>query len=492
LLRRIVLIASLICCVIPAAGQEQSPARKHLMRAIGDPRGAKFTLSILSALATTRDKDLLPVLAACSHSKDNDYRLLGTRALAGINGDKATKLLAERLAEDSSPAVRSEALFALLQRKAVTVAQFREALKSDSDYIRCLAAVGLVRRNKSNLAVSTLKELTASKNAVPANIARMCLLGMGRQKQLIPLRKVVRDPSTSNELLARLLSQMIEHKIAAAYELAEYIATSKRPGPLRAQAYRAISALSPRAAETLALAISNSRDIVFRAHLLDILSTRSDAGMHMLSLSKGKGPIAATAAFELSRKKQNSQCTQAALKALSLGQPIVTRYLLMRASEDIDRLGPKASFYTPVLLAVIRSAKAKSDRMQREHFFAARAATLLSDLGTPAALKALEELLKGKYNATLRAVAGGVQHTKNPKAAALLKPLLERPYNELVVDAAMGLGKAGDPAAAKQLEHIVRHPARYAPAVGVLASWYLLKLRGNAAGIAVELAKQIE
>ena len=492
MLRRIVSIATLICCVIPAAGQEQSPARKYLMRATADSRGARFTLSVLSVLATTRDKDLLPVLAACSRSKDKNYRFFGTKALADIGGKKTTMLLSERLAKDSSPAVRSEALFALLQRKAVTVAQLREALKSDSDYIRCLAAVGLVRRNNPDQAASTLKQLTASRNASSANIARMCLLSMGRQDQLIPLRKLVRNPSTSDELLGRLLSQMTEHKIAAAFELAEWIANSKRSGPLRAQAYQAISALSPRASETLVLAISNSRDVVFRAHLLNVLSDRNDAGMHMLALSKGKGVIAALAAFELSRSRQNSQSSQAALKALSLGQPIVTRYLLMRTGEDIDRLGGKAGFYTPVLLSIIRSAEAKSDRMRREHLFAARAATLLGDLGTPAALKALEKLLEGKYNATLRAVAGGVQHTKNPKAAALLKPLLGRPYDELVVDAAMGLGKAGDPAAAKQLDQIVRHSDRHPPAVGVLASWYLLKLRGSAAGAAVELAKQIK
>ncbi|MCK4601527.1 MAG: hypothetical protein KAU28_03620, partial [Phycisphaerae bacterium] len=365
-------------------------------------------------------------------------------------------------------------------------------LSAADENVQCLAARGLAEAGRADLALDALKKLTTSKDLATANIARMSLLAMGYREYLQPLKKVVHDPATPANVVALLLAQIVEEKVAAALVLAEHLAATDSAGPIKVQAYRAISAVSPNGAAKLAKAISESDQTVFRASLLNVLASRGDATRHLKSLCQGADSVAALARFELYRPERGKQAASAAQRVILSGHPVVIGYILDRAGQDIKKFGREASFYTPVLLNYIRSVSAKTRQMQKEHFLAASAATLLADLGTPEAMAGLKDILGGPDSAIVRAVAAGLLRTKNCDACVLARPLLKSPYEELATDAALILGRFGDPGAAIHLRDILNNHRRHRPALAALASWYLLKISGKSADTAKVLADQIK
>lgn len=497
MLRTCIVTCVVLSCAALALGQDARIARDCLGECFAETADARATLGVL---AVTGDKDLLPLFLACARSKDKDFRLFAVQTLADLDDPQADRALRERVQIDPAYPVRGLALFHLLRRNAVTTAQLQDALLTPDDYVRCLASVGLIRAGKGNLAAETLDKLTASTNPTAVAIARMCLLQLGHQDQLVPLRKLLADEKTPDELAARMLSQITEEKISAAYELARQVAESDRVAPLRVRAYEAMATLSPRTAETLLLAIGNSNNAILRAHLLEILSRQKDSQTALKALATGGDGIAALARFELARPAGGADAARAALAALiprdekDEHQPAdyyVVRYVLLRAEQDIKARGEQADFYTPALAGYIRAISADTEDLRQEHLLAARATTLLADLGTPEAMKELKELLRGRYDARLRVVAAGLRHTANRQSAALAKALLDRPYEDIVLDATLALGKTQNPDAETLLARAIRDGKRNPPAVRVLASWYLLKLRNQAQAAAAELAEKL-
>jgi HEAT repeat protein len=113
--------------------------------------------------------------------------------------------------------------------------------------------------------------------------------------------------------------------------------------------------------------------------------------------------------------------------------------------------------------------------MGPDHMRAARAATLLADLGNPAALEGLRGLLNGPYDGVSRSVAAGLVQTRNRAAVELARPLLDSPYEEMSTDALMALGRLGDPQAQAGLQRIVDGTDSHPHETVALASWYLIK-----------------
>jgi uncharacterized protein YbaP (TraB family) len=62
----------------------------------------------------------------------------------------------------------------------------------------------------------------------------------------------------------------------------------------------------------------------------------------------------------------------------------------------------------------------------------------------------------------------------------------------LATDAALALAHLGRAEARQALNDILANPQRNAPALQVLASWYLLKIDGRSKQAAVELAKLVK
>ena len=116
---------------------------------------------------------------------------------------------------------------------------------------------------------------------------------------------------------------------------------------------------------------------------------------------------------------------------------------------------------------------------------------LLGDLGTAEGLTALDQILRGPRNATCRAVAAGINKSKNPAVCGIMAPLLESPFGDLFVHAALTLGAHADPRANDALQKIVNSSDRYQPMTSALASWYLIRNAGQARAVAEQLAAGI-
>jgi len=497
---------ALLLVVLPltptAMGQNSKPAVSFLNKALDDEKQVR---SVLGVIGTVRDPDSQPLLLACLKSVDADYRLFAVRALAALETDTARDALIQRYREEGSAEVRAEVLYQLVQLQAANAALLQQALLDDDESIRALAALALLKQKRQDLAEPALQRIADAKDETAACLARTALLGLGQRGQLAPLRKLAEDPKTPDELLARMLAQITAQKMSGAYELVEAIASSDRPAPLRHQAYIALAAIDPNISRKFALEIGKTSNIVLQAHLLQLLSDRKDARSYLQSLAGGEdasGAIASLARFELTRAAGGGAAlTRAATRALVVknlrgervaAHPIAIRYILMRAEEDRKAEADKAKPYVPALLGYIRSTRTDSSQMYPEHLQAAKAATFLADFGTPEALAGLKEILAGRYTPVLRATAAGIRHTNNRQAAELLRPLLDRPYAELQEDAALALGKNRAPSAAGLLAELLNNPERHSLLTNASAAWCLLKINGDAARVAAELAKKIK
>ena len=187
--------------------------------------------------------------------------------------------------------------------------------------------------------------------------------------------------------------------------------------------------------------------------------------------------VAVLARFVWARSGARGAAARAAAEAVARGHPVVVIHVLNRAAEDIETRGPRADWYTPVLLDLIRSVPARQARPRWEH---------------RAAMNGLKRLLAGPKRRCRRAVAGGLLATDNRAAALLAKPLLDSPYDELATMAALVLGRFAEPAAAKRLGAIVRHPHRHRPQIVTMACWYLLKIHKQTGRCVEQLVRLVK
>jgi len=406
-------------------------------------------------------------------------------------GAEAVPVLAERLARDTSMAVRTEALLHLQQLGAATPERLTAALGVDDEKVQCLAARGLVQCGQAEQARAVLRRLVDSKDAVTSTTARVALLAAGDGAQEAILRDAFRDPKTSDAVLSFAMEQIATENVTAAVELVGQVAWSERREAVRMRAFKTLSAISPKAAAAIVGALRNSDKTLFRVYLLETLSNRDDSRPHLTKLAEGTDSVAALARFELARPGGGAPATEAARGVLKVGHPVMLDYVLDRARKDIDARGATADFYTPVLAEMIRLAEPKPRQMDASHYRAAQAATLLADLGTPAAVEALKQLLTGRYDAVKRSVGAGLIRARNLAACEPVRPLLTSPYEELASDAALTLGRFGDPAAVAPLRRVLAAEQRHRTEMVALAAWYLLKIDGRAAEAVKTLAAKV-
>ena len=446
---------------------------------------------VLAALRATGDKELTPLFIAVSRSGEKRRRLFAATMLREFCGAEAAPVLAERLAKDTSMAVRTEALLHLQHLGAATPEHLTAALVVDDEKVQCLAARGLVQCGRAEQATATLRRLAGSKDAVTSTTARVALLGAGDQAQEPILREAFRSPKTTDAVISFAMEQIATEKVTAAVELVGQVAWSERREAVRMRAFKTLSAISPQAAAAIVGALRSSDKTLFRVYLLETLSNRDDSGPHLTKLAAGTDGVAALARFELARPPGGVAATEAARGVLKVGHPVMLDYVLDRARKDIDARGAAADFYTPVLAEMIRLAEPKPRQMDASHYRAAQGATLLADLGTPAAVGTLTELLTGRYDAVKRSVGAGLIRAKNRAACEPARTLLTSPYEELASDAALTLGRFGDPAAATPLRRVLAGQKRHRTEMVALAAWYLLKIDGRAAEAVKTLASKV-
>jgi hypothetical protein len=484
---RIAFILAGVCLLSAVATAGDSPAVKYLSATLANTDNA---LAAMESLASTKDKDLLPVFAAMARSEDKQHRLFAVARSRDAFGEDAAGLLKERFKTDPVMAIRAEALVQLIELKVVTDDELLEAMKADDEGLRIVACRALVARNRTDVSVmETLRKLTSAKDDSTIVVARMCLLKAGQADQHDPLMELAKKESTSRLLLSLMLGQIIEEKIAPAADIAQYLAAN-RTGPLQVQAYKAVSATTPNAPELILAAIRKTDSIVSRIYLLHVLADRDDATDALKAVAATDDAAGALARFDLARR-EGSGITETGLKALESGHPVVCEYVLDRAKKELDARGPQSEAYVPVLVKLVTSVDPSLLNMSEDHIRAARAVTLLVDYGSPQAMEAVRSILSGKYSAITRAAAAGLLRSQNHAACELARPLLKSPYEEIMTDAMLVLGRFGDSEALPSLEHIL-HSVKGEPVpLATLVCWYTLKTQRQSASAAKELARGI-
>ena len=480
--------------MISASSSAARDPEAVLSEMLNDPRKVQ---AALVALQTTRDADLKVLLVALTRSADPGRRRFAIAALSRLAEEaeeikaEVAAVLKQRFAGDPDTAVRLEAMARLLAMEALDGLEIRDALGASDERVRCLAADALLRRGEGAFALEALDRMASSSDLATACSARLNLLSLGYREHLAALEQTVRDRRAPERIITQILAQISEERIASAAPLAQHVAESDRPLEMRIHAYSALAEVLPTAPAMMHQAIRDSGQIVFQVNLLGVLAARVEASRQLRDLAAGEDAVGLLARFELARRAGGSEAASAAKRAVALGHPVVIGYILDRAGEDTRVRGMLAGFYAGALLDVIHFAKPSALRMEAEHYHAARAATILADLGTAEALGGLRRILSGRYGPTVRAVAAGLVHSKNAATCELARPLLNSPYEELSSDAAMILGRFGERAATRRLEEFAtsgRHPT---PLVA-MSCWYLLKIHGRSKTAAQNLADNVK
>ena len=475
-----------------AAAQAQSidtrPAEEFLAELLTRPGDAP---NAFLALRATGDADLVPIFATMTRSEDKSTRLFATASLPAISAEEAIEPLLERLNEDSMMAIRAEAMAQLMELDALSARDLMNLIETNDETIRCLAARALVQQQQGRLAQAALEELTESAETLTACSARVALLGMGDTSQLSPLRDAMTNADASDGLLWVLLLQIEDEQITQATGLVRALAQSDRDIEIRLRSYQVLAAIADGATDEIAEALTEAERIVMRIGLLRLLADQPDGPTKLNDFTEGAGPLALLARLEVARPGGGAPTQRAAQDAAAAGHPIVVNYLLTRAQQDIEEHGARAAYYQEPLLTVIAAARPAADELGDEHLQAAQAAMLVGDLGTAEGLTALDRILRGPRNATCRAVAAGVNKSKDPAVCGIMAPLLDSPFSDLFVHAALTLGSHGDERANGALQRIVDSSDRYQPMTSALASWYLIRNAGQARAIAERLAADV-
>lgn len=449
-------------------------ATAWLIEALKDPRRAD---NVLAALRSAGEDELVPLFAALSRSGDKRMRLMAATALGRMGKPQVTAALKERLRVDTQMVVRAEALVHLLRMKALTADELRAVLAYPDQNLRCMAARAMVQMGRTKDARAPLAALTASKDRATSGLARMSLLGTGDASQMTPLRKLLRDPKAPDAVVALLMEQIVEERIAAALPLAVYVAETSKSSGMRILAYKAIAAVSPQGATVLRDAIGGAKGVVRQIPILHAMASRKDASAHLSALSRRGDVVGALAAYELARRRGGAGGAAAGRRALASRHPIVIEYLLDRARTDIAANTAHAALHAAILLEIVRGVETRPKAMGQEHVRAAQAVQLLVDLGERSSLAALRQILSGRRSAVVKAVAAGLRWSRNPRVCNLARPLLNNAYEDLMIDGAMTLGYFGKPEATDALLDVVRRAERHGDTLVTLACWYLLKIR---------------
>jgi len=486
-------VGALVCSASVSA--QSRPAQVDPLAVLAKLLRERQTADVaLLTLRATSDKELLPLLEALAKSGDTRLRQFAVEHLADVAGKDATPALADRFLHDSDNAIRVKALVDLLRLETIPADPLREALKSNDEKIRCLAARALVKQGLLDDARAALLAMVESRDLPTVAMSRMSLLAAGNADMLEPLRKLVRDPATEPALVALLIEQAMEQKIQAAMPLLEDALAARHLDDLMdARAYRAISALDATAGPRIGKAIADSDNRAFQCLMTRVLSERSDAPAVLARLAKEKGLPGVLARLELARRDEAFKGLAGPLdEAIKLGHPIVIEYVLDCATTDAKKNPRAADVYTPALLAFIESVSRNENRMSREHIAAALAVKWLAELGSPQAVEGVKTLVAGRYDAVLRLTATGLgKADPSARVCDLAAPLLKNAYPEIQQEAAMTLGRHGDKRAAAVLTDIVTDP-NIDPRQQTRAAWYLLRVQDKTIPAVAELAKQVK
>jgi HEAT repeat protein len=483
----------LLCALlIGLAGPSRAPAREnsacdavgYLSRCLKNP---KTVMVALATLKSAGGDETLPIFRRGLQSSHETVRIYCLDTVSEKMGKKAVDLLKKAFREDESPNVRAAALSRLMEHRAATPQMLAVSVNHKNEKLRCLTACAMVRLGKGSRVRSELDALTASSNPATEIMARVSLLKIGDTSQADRIRAMIRNRRMPDVVIALMCEQVVDQNVSAAGDLLVELVESRRSMGLRARAIEALAKVSDTAATTIAAQIEKSRNPVFAARLLKLLADQTNAAGPLRTIARSDDLLAPLARFELARAEDGRDFAGVTKRVISSDSLLPAAYIIARAEEDAnsDTLAPK---YVPALSHWLASLDGRTKTFKAEHLHAAKAVTVLVDVGQPEGLRTIRTLLRSRYSARTRAVAMGLVKAESTTAIALAGPLLKSPYPKLVRSAAMTLGQFGRKSGREELVRIALAPEREGVPTACLANWYILKIDGEAKAAARTLA----
>lgn len=458
----------------------------YLSDCLKDPQRVMIALATLKSAG---EDDALPIFQRGIESAHEPVRIYCLDAVADIMDKKAVPLLTRSLKSDESANVRAAALSRLMELKAAKPEMLTDLLNHKNEKLRCLTACALVRLDKGtgNGLQATLEELAESTNPATEIMARVSLVKLGDTTQLAAIRRRISNPRLPEVVIALMCEQVSDQNVTAATGLLTDLASSRRSMGTRARALDALAEISPAAPGILLKAITEAKNPVYAARLLKLLADQDNAASQLLTIARADGTMAPLARFELTRKNDPRALSGVTRRAIAGDSLLPAAYIIARAEQDANSR-TLAPAYVPALSQWLTSLDGRSKSFKAEHLHAAKATTVLVDIGLGEGLKTVHSLLQSRYSARTQAVAMGLVKADNSKAIPLAGPLLESAYPKLVRSAAMTLGRFGRESGREELVRIATAPEREGVPTACLANWYILKIDGETKVAAKTLA----
>lgn len=479
-------VAAVLCCTLAGQAQEANPGLGALERLMDRTGG---TQSVLVALRTTGDPELAVLFDAAGRRGDIQQRRFALEALQELGGDQARQTFLWVLQNEADPDLRSQAMAYLAHDRALSTEQLVVLLENPQNDVRLLAARQLLVTGQGQMAMPALEAMSGAKDPATLALARMSLLSLGRSDLLEPVTAGLTGAKADPQVVIMVLEAAVEDKLQSLAAPALQVAQQSTLMPVRLSGYRTYAALEPaKAADALAEAITKTEQTVLRVRLMWALADLADSRDALKQLATRTDVAGQLAQFELARPGGGDAAEQALVALLKQDHPVVIDYVLERAKADVAARPAQSGFYVKPLLALVGSVDRQARAMGAQHMRAARAATLVADIGNEPALTGLRAMVNGPFDAVSRTAAAGLVQTANKDAAELARPLLTSQHEELSTDALMVLGRLGDPAAAPGLTRLLDQPGKHRDEMIALAGWYLLKINNQQALGAAALA----
>ncbi|MFW5732396.1 MAG: HEAT repeat domain-containing protein [Planctomycetota bacterium] len=462
-----------------APGQQRKTcdAVGYLSTCLKDPERVMIALATLKSAG---EDEALPIFQRGLQSAHEPVRIYCLDAVADIMEDKAVGLLTGSLKSDESANVRAAALSRLMELDAAKPEMLTGLLNHKNEKLRCLTACALVRLGKgaANGLRTTLEGLTESTNPATEIMARVSLVKLGDTTQLAAIRRRISNPRVPEVVIALMCEQISDQNVTEATGLLTDLAGSRRSMGIRARALDALAEVSPAAPGVLLKEITEAKNPVYAARLMKLLADQDDATKQLLTLARADGSMAPLARFELARKNDHRALAGVTRRAIAGDSLLPAAYIIARAEQDANSQ-TLAPAYVPALSEWLTSLDGRSKTFKPEHLHAAKATTVLVDIGLGEGLQTVHSLLNSRYSARTQAVAMGLVKAENSKAIALAGPLLDSAYPKLVRSAAMTLGRYGRESGREELVRIATAPQREGVPTACLANWYILKIDGE-------------
>lgn len=449
---------------------------------------------IISALQSTRDKELLPIFDKLRRSKSPDaeiYGMISEAVLAKQSGGAAVPVDLKLLLSSKDNALIGRGLATLMDADLLNDADLKQlAIDAPDAGLKAMAVLELDKQHKlDNRALLTqmLKEQDNTLRYYGAT-AMLASKDPAEVSQALGVLKEMTDEHNYREAVAQamMLERMRKEKLVAGLPWAAQIARDdKFDDGLRYTAVNTLLALSaPEGPQILGAMIQQQHDVIQQVKL-GLIAIEHPAQLTpaiLEPLLQSKSRLVKVIGMLAQKAVGRGDVTPDLLQLMKEGDPIILDWALVY-SEDADQEAQVA-----IRAALVQQSTIVDNVRDQDYKRAAVAAErLLSDDGE-AGRSTIRGLLKSDNRAVVEATLAGLYNATGKDESELVLPiwtgLTRTTSTEKAANfAALILAREGHTEPLNWLPGMVVGGTAQGPGARALAGWYYAKLKGQAASL---------